>query len=368
MEHPIGPEKVLKGLDLTDPSLVLVCCGGDGTVGWLLGALDKIAELDGKTYPKVAIIPLGTGNDMSRVLNWGPGYGGDPIGPILQKIQNSHKTIKLDRWRLLSEDVSPGSLHVPVTVKGVDEDDEDWVLMDTRNPSDDSDSNIEETDKVEDLNIEKADLDESQVLNTVDMVVNNYFSIGIDSKVCLDFHQMRTQKPDLFKNKWVNMAWYGGFGLKAMVQKYNSLQTCMVLHVDGKIVDIPQIVMSVIFLNIPSYAAGTNPWGPPTRKTTTYQNPIPQSVCDRHIEVIGVKGAAHVGRIIAGLSQGIRLAQGTDVKIDLLIPLHAQVDGEPFLLPSCRLHFKHHNQAQMLYNETEDPTGTGFDKLSGLYV
>ena len=37
-------------------------------VGWILSVLDQLKL---RPQPAVAILPLGTGNDLARTLNWG---------------------------------------------------------------------------------------------------------------------------------------------------------------------------------------------------------------------------------------------------------------------------------------------------------
>jgi hypothetical protein len=58
-----GPEKILRSFSVFT-RLRLLVCGGDGTVSWIISTLDKM-KLD--RWPPIAILPLGTGNDLARI-------------------------------------------------------------------------------------------------------------------------------------------------------------------------------------------------------------------------------------------------------------------------------------------------------------
>ena len=48
----------------------------------------------------MGILPLGTGNDLSRVLGWGEGYTGDvDVTQILSQMEEAEVN-KLDRWKV----------------------------------------------------------------------------------------------------------------------------------------------------------------------------------------------------------------------------------------------------------------------------
>lgn len=65
--------------------------------------LDKV-ELE--CQPAVAVIPLGTGNDLARCLRWGGGYEGESVHKLLHKIAKA-TPVMLDRWLIELSDTEP---------------------------------------------------------------------------------------------------------------------------------------------------------------------------------------------------------------------------------------------------------------------
>jgi hypothetical protein len=72
-------------------------CGGDGSVGWILTVLAE--RFQSLNNPPVSICPLGTGNDLSRVLGWGWHYDASRLRTIILQISTA-KPIVLDRWQI----------------------------------------------------------------------------------------------------------------------------------------------------------------------------------------------------------------------------------------------------------------------------
>lgn len=64
-----GPKEALNLITkIRTTSCRILVAGGDGTIGWIL---NEIARKNIKPIPEVCILPVGTGNDLSRVLGWG---------------------------------------------------------------------------------------------------------------------------------------------------------------------------------------------------------------------------------------------------------------------------------------------------------
>lgn len=64
-----GPKEALNLITkIRTTSCRVLVAGGDGTIGWML---NEIARKNIKPIPEVCILPVGTGNDLSRVMRWG---------------------------------------------------------------------------------------------------------------------------------------------------------------------------------------------------------------------------------------------------------------------------------------------------------
>lgn len=87
--------------------------------------------------------------------------------------------------------------------------------------------------------------------NSQIFVMNNYFGIGIDADLCLDFHNAREENPNKFNSRLHNKGVYVKMGLRKMVGRkiVKELHKEIRLEVDGKVVELPQ-VEGIIILNI----------------------------------------------------------------------------------------------------------------------
>ncbi|KXZ56309.1 hypothetical protein GPECTOR_1g272 [Gonium pectorale] len=82
--------------------LRLLVCGGDGTIAWVMGVIKKLRL---NPEPPIAIVPLGTGNDLSRTFLWGAAYerkwirGYKAMYNTLNRIATARED-KLDCWNI----------------------------------------------------------------------------------------------------------------------------------------------------------------------------------------------------------------------------------------------------------------------------
>ncbi|VEN64234.1 unnamed protein product [Callosobruchus maculatus] len=302
------------------PNFKVVCCGGDGTVGWVLETMDKV-ELE--CQPRIAVLPLGTGNDLARCLRWGGGYEGESVHKILHKIARA-STVMLDRWHIELSDTAPPE--------------PDQKIGDTRIPYN---------------------------------IINNYFSIGVDAAICVKFHLERERNPEKFNSRMKNKLWYFEY---ATSEQFSA--SCKNLHehieitCDDISLDLANglPLQGIALLNIPYTHGGSNLWGEhisTTKKRTKLKkkqkdlstcsfNSVDLSVAvqdigDGLIEVIGLENCLHMGQVRTGLrASGRRLAQCSSVLIKTKKTFPMQIDGEPWMQPPTTIRITHKNQVPML--------------------
>lgn len=281
------------------PNLHILACGGDGTVGWILSVIDSLGI---HPAPPVAIMPLGTGNDLSRTLNWGGGYTDEPISKILNYVEEG-QVVQLDRWDIQSCPYDDGE-------------------SDSINNSEESLS-------------EKLPLD----------IFNNYFSLGADAQVALEFHESREANPEKFNSRFWNKMFYAGAGGRDFLKRScKNIADSLQLICDGKdyTSKVQELkIICLLFLNIPRYSSGTTPWGNP--------NAIgfdPQRHDDGQMEVIGFTYSSLATLYMGG--HGDRICQCSHVKLITKKSIAMQVDGEPCRLKSSVIQVKMKGQGNMI--------------------
>ncbi|XP_043952925.1 diacylglycerol kinase eta isoform X4 [Gambusia affinis] len=199
-------------------------------------------------------------------------------------------------------------------------------------------------EKTESLNA--VTFNEDTVQCTEKCVMNNYFGIGLDAKISLEFNNKRDEHPKKCSSRTKNMMWYGVLGTKELVQKtYKNLEQRVQLECDGVAMSLPSL-QGLAVLNIPSYAGGINFWGG-TKEDNNFGAP---SFDDKKLEVVAVFGSMQMAMSRVINLQHHRIAQCRQVKITILgdegVPV--QVDGEAWIQPPGIVKIVHKNRAQML--------------------
>ena len=263
----------------------------------------------GRPRPAIGIIPLGTGNDLSRSLNWGGKYRDKPLRKVLLDIAKASVT-DMDRWSLSHSNI----------------------------PHDLSAEEVQKADQKLPLN-----------------VLNNYFSVGIDAHIALQFHKARNNNPEHFTSRTRNLLFYGIEGGKDLFKhQWRNLMDYVTIECDG--IDYTHKLKaygthSVLFLNIKSYAGGTKPWN---RKNGA------QEINDGLLEVVAIDNLDLAILHAGGSGASVCQCKTATITTNVCVPM--QIDGEPCLMKPCKIVISHKNQAKMLVRN-KNATCNSFDSF-----
>ena len=99
--------------------------------------------------------------------------------------------------------------------------------------------------------------------------MNNYFGLGLDADICLDFHMAREENPNKFNSRYVVFpslvfdrspfcirriqakGYYLKTGLRKMMKKggFKDFTRDIILEVDGKRIELPSLE-GIVIMNI----------------------------------------------------------------------------------------------------------------------
>jgi len=339
----------------------LLICGGDGTVTWILTALEQCRALDGKHHLlPAAILPLGTGNDLARSLGWGSSL--KAVSDVLKYLQwvVEATPVTLDQWRVvlrphttlpaehkLRTCGSHPQLVTDVTLR-------DQLLCD-----------MEES------------LPGSQAYATMAMpdevfvgFWQNYFSFGMDARVAKFVDETRSQsncgrccfRRGLGK---VCYAWQGllhGCGAQQLTRSVLQMKACRPTSSPdangGSYAGsfppqldelLPEDFRQVMLVNISCYGGGLNVLPrAKDRGNTSPARPHP-SPSDGKLEIMGLRGAISSIAVFARVRKPEFVTSARTVAFRHYAAEYMQLDGEPWQLESgCDVLIQHHRKLTML--------------------
>ncbi|XP_022749313.1 diacylglycerol kinase 7-like [Durio zibethinus] len=311
----------------TRHNIRVVVAGGDGTVGWVLGCLGELHQKGREPVPPVAIIPLGTGNDLSRSFGWG---GSIPFAWKSAIKRTLHRATtgpicRLDSW------------HVVLQMPGMEVVDPPHSLKAT-----------EECALDQTLEIEG---DVPDKVNCYEGVFYNYFSIGMDAQVAYGFHHLRNEKPYLAQGPITNKIIYSGYscsqgwfltpcindpslrGLKNILRIHIKRVNCS----EWEQIPVPKSVRAIVALNLHNYGSGRNPWGNLKPEYLEKRGFVEAHADDGLLEIFGLKQGWHASFVMVDLISAKHIAQAASIRMELRggewKDAYMQMDGEPWKQP-----------------------------------
>jgi diacylglycerol kinase (ATP) len=252
--------------------------GGDGTVMWVISEMTKTG-IDARRVA-VGHIPFGTGNDFSRSTGWGPMAAVNLIG-------ENYEFLRKDLWKWMTADVTDFDVwEVEVAAEGgfsfCHAQGDEGLIGEVKNRK----------------GLTSADLLLHGITKMPDgswrmrKSMVNYFSLGSTCRAGLGFEKKRTT------SRHGNFARYAIEGVKKLSSQPAPLVSDLMDELsvgpessaDGadRMLTVSAIsekpTAELLFLNVPSFAAGAQPWAWSSSKKEELQ--CRQDVGDGRLEVV----------------------------------------------------------------------------------
>ncbi|KAF7806604.1 diacylglycerol kinase 7 [Senna tora] len=305
----------------------IMVAGGDGTVGWVLGCLTELHKKGREPVPPVGIIPLGTGNDLSRSFNWGGSFPFSWKSAINRSLSRaSTGPIRLlDSWRVSLSMPEGTTVETPHSLK--------------RSKELTLDEGLEVGGEVPDE------------VNCYEGVFYNYFSIGMDAQVAYGFHNLRNEKPYLANGPITNKIIYSGYSCTqgwfftpcSSDPSLSGLRNILRMHVkrvdcsEWEKIPVPQSVRAIVALNLHSYGSGRNPWGQLKPEYMERRGFVEAQSDDGLLEIFGLKQGWHASFVMVELISAKHIAQAAAIRLEIRggewKDAYMQMDGEPWKQP-----------------------------------
>eukprot|EP00428_Durinskia_dybowskii_P022075 CAMPEP_0170205104 /NCGR_PEP_ID=MMETSP0116_2-20130129/2089_1 /TAXON_ID=400756 /ORGANISM="Durinskia baltica, Strain CSIRO CS-38" /LENGTH=655 /DNA_ID=CAMNT_0010455481 /DNA_START=1 /DNA_END=1966 /DNA_ORIENTATION=- len=350
----------------------LLVCGGDGTVTWILTALEQCPMLPTGPLRRlvldqlpVAIAPLGTGNDLARSLGWGGKLR--CVSDILRYLRWALQAtpVTADQWILVLRphrrlpsghklrtcgshpQVVRGDVLRGMLLKSLREE------LRSGPPVNAADASREATGAAGDSFEGES---ETADANSEELFVGywqNYFSFGVDARIAYCVDRARSRRSGRCCFRWgFGKACYAWQGLRvgcAVAPIASSICRFKVrLPGDGDWQEAsPQRALGELrqfmLCSINSYGAGLQVL------PADHEAQVPPLPGDGVLEVSGVRNMGHLLMLAAHVWRPRYVCSSEKVALRLTEPTYMQLDGEPWFLPDgCDLLVQPHRQVAML--------------------
>lgn len=284
----------------------IICGGGDGTTSWALQILDRAQELQPFQF-LFSVLPLGSGNDLSRCLGWGVTYPGSRnLGKRLKQILDAQEFTLLDRWA--------------VTHRDLDGNETPW--------------------------------------QTCEMI--NYFSMGYEAEIQHEFDVARDNYPETWNSPLKNALKYAQLAISHLMKSHQSLngpESPIEIVVDGKSLTLNRSTRSIVVNNIPSMAQGVRYWGEGESSPKELQTAVPPAIGDGRFELMSGKSFMSVVKLSAGLGHYHRIAQPKRMEITVKRPITMMIDGESVVAKPGKLIISHKGSVVCPIGQETEPRG-----------